>query len=89
MNRLRKLVGILFVISGLTGLLGCNRGPQKMPSDLCQICRKHRPVLHIRLPIQTLLLNYYLQTAKAFLQRRTGGGKSMKTEKAQRLQAMI
>ena len=29
MNRLRKLVGILFVILGLTGLLGCNRGPQK------------------------------------------------------------
>lgn len=89
MNRLRTLVGILFVILGLTGLLGCNRGPQKMPSALYQICRKHRPVLHIRLPIQTLLLNYYLQTAKAFLQRRTGGGKSMKTEKAQRLQAMI
>ena len=29
MNRLRTLVGILFVILGLTGLLGCNRGPQK------------------------------------------------------------
>lgn len=29
MNRLRKLVGILLVISGLTGLLGCNRESQK------------------------------------------------------------
>lgn len=29
MNRLRTLVGILLVILGLTGLLGCNRGPQK------------------------------------------------------------
>ena len=29
MNRLRTLVGILFVILGLTGLLGCNRESQK------------------------------------------------------------
>lgn len=29
MNRLRTLVGILLVILGLTGLLGCNRGPQR------------------------------------------------------------
>lgn len=89
MNRLRKLVGILFVILGLTGLLGCNRGPQKDAIGSLPDLPEASAVLHIRLPIQTLLLNYYLQTAKAFLQRRTGGGKSMKTEKAQRLQAMI
>lgn len=81
MNRLRKLVGILLVISGLTGLLGCNRESQKDAIGSLPDLPEVSSGLHIRLLIQTLLLNYYLQTAKAFLQRRTGSGKSMKTEK--------
>lgn len=72
MNRLRKLVGILLVISGLTGLLGCNRESQKDAIGSLPDLPEVSSGFTIKLPIQTLLLNYYLQTAKAFLQEKNG-----------------
>lgn len=81
MNRLRKLVGILLVISGLTGLLGCNRESQKDAIGSLPDLPEASAGLTYQAAYTDIAAELLFADGESFLQRRTGGGKSMKRRK--------